>query len=207
MKGLGPMVLSDRELADRLKAGDAEAHSLLERQFARRLFGLILYLLDLIAGAGVPEDAEEILNDTFFTAITKIEAYIPSRGTLKAWLFTIARNKVVDHLRKKRRKSEPLIDRGADLLALKDRSTEEGAAHEEMTQSRKAQVQALRAAMGELAEKDRVLLELFYLAKTPDTEVARLLRVQPQSIPMLRKRARDRLKSLLATRSEFRGWL
>lgn len=207
MKGVGSMMVSDHELVDRLKAGDAEAQSILDNQFAPRLFGFVLNLLDRLAQARVFEDAEEILNDTFYDAITKIQLYDPARGTLKAWLYTIARNKLIDHLRKKGRKTEPPIDEGVDVLALKDPSSEKGTADDEMTEPRKAQVRALRIAMGELAEKDRVLLQLFYFARTPDTEVARLVGVQPQSIPTLRKRARDRLKSLLATRPEFRGWV
>ncbi len=207
MKGAGSVLVSDHELVDRLKVGDVEAQSTLESQFAARLFGFVLGLLDRFAQVRVREDAEEILNDTFYDAILKIQSFDLARGTLKAWLYTIAKNKVIDHLRKRARKTEPPIDQGVDVLAMKDPRTVEEVAHDEMTEPRKAQVRSLRTAMEELSEKDRILLQLFYFAKTSDTEVARLLRVQPQSIPTLRKRARDRLKSLLATRPEFRGWV
>ncbi|MBI4536857.1 MAG: hypothetical protein HY712_02740 [candidate division NC10 bacterium] len=49
--------------------------------------------------------------------------------------------------------------------------------------------------------------DLLFFARVPDAEIAHQTGVQPQSIPMLRKRARDRLKSRLAARPEFRDWL
>jgi len=204
VKGVGLTVVSEHELVARLKAGDTEAHAILERQFAGRLFGFILRQLGLFGQTALPEDAEEILNDTFYAAIVKIRMYDPARASLKAWLYTIARNKVIDHLRWKQRKSEPPVDETAEVVAFKDPRTEGGVA-DEMTESRKAQVKGLRAAMEELTEKDRALLQLYYFAGIPDAELAAPLGVQPQSIPMLRKRARDRLKAALSKRPEFRG--
>jgi DNA-directed RNA polymerase specialized sigma subunit len=61
--------------------------------------------------------------------------------------------------------------------------------------------------MAQLSEKDRVVLELGYFVRVADAEVARRIGVQPQSIPMLRKRARDRLKKLLVSRPEFCEWM
>ena len=44
--------------------------------------------------------AAEVVQETFLTLWNRAELFDPSRGTLIAWLLTIARNRAVDHLRR-----------------------------------------------------------------------------------------------------------
>lgn len=205
MRGDVSTRVSDQELAARLRLGDTRAHSVLLAQYGPRLFGFIRWCLQDAVREGAEADAKELLNDTCHDVIRKIELFDPTRGTLKAWLFTIAKNKVIDHLRKKARKSELPIEDGADPAALNDPATDPNLEAVESA-SYGNRVQAVREAMAQLSEKDRRILELGYYVQVTDTEIARRIGVQPQSIPMLRKRARDRLKKLLGTRPEFREW-
>lgn len=54
------------------------------------------YLLGLTRD---PDLAEDLLSDTFCTAITALDSF-RGEGSVKSWLLTIARNKWLDHLRK-----------------------------------------------------------------------------------------------------------
>lgn len=56
------------------------------------------YLLGLTRD---PDLAEDLLSDTFCTAITALDSF-RGEGSVKSWLLTIARNKWLDHLRKQR---------------------------------------------------------------------------------------------------------
>ena len=47
--------------------------------------------------------AQDIVSDTFLKALEKIKDFKQGKGTFQAWLFTIARNKVIDYYRKKDR--------------------------------------------------------------------------------------------------------
>ena len=207
MRGDVSTPVSDHELAARLRIGDLAAQAVLLRQYGARLFGFIRWRLEDAVRGGAEADAKELLNATFYDVITKIDLFDPARGTLKAWLFTIAKNKIIDHLRKKARKSEPPIANGVELSALKDPGTDPNRAEEAESASRSERIRAVREAMVQLSEKDRVILELGYFVQAADADVARRIGVQPQSIPMLRKRARERLKKRLVARPEFREWM
>lgn len=206
MRGEVSAPVSDHELAARLRTGDGEAQAILVRQYAGRLFGFIRWRLEGAARGGTEADAKEILNDSFYDAIAKIDLFSPLRGSLKAWLFTIASNRVTDHLRRKARKSELPIEDGLDLSILKDPATDPNQSEHGEDTLQGDRIRAVRQAMAELSDKDQVILELGYLVKAADAEVARRIGVQPQSIPVLRKRARERLKKRLVARPEFREW-
>ena len=207
MRGDVSAPVSDHELAARLRIGDVAAHAILLGQYGGRLFWFIRWRLEDAVREGAEADAKELLNDTFRDAITKIDLFDPARGTLKAWLFTIAKNKVIDHLRKKARKSEPPIEDGVEPSTLKDPGTDPNRVEGPEDASRGERIRAVRMAMAQLSEKDRVVLELGYFVQVSDADVARRIGVQPQSIPMLRKRARDRLKKLLVAQPAFREWV
>ena len=72
------------------------------REFSGRLRGYI--------GAQVrrPEDAEDILQEVFIRIHEKLDT-LRSTERLAPWLYALARNAVIDHLRR-RRGTEPLAD-------------------------------------------------------------------------------------------------
>jgi RNA polymerase sigma-70 factor (ECF subfamily) len=84
----------DLALAARCRAGDVEAFEAIYREHASRLFGLVFRML------GNRTDAEDMLQDVFLTAHRKLESY---RGDarLGTWLFRLATNLCLDHLRSK----------------------------------------------------------------------------------------------------------
>ncbi|MDQ3070162.1 MAG: RNA polymerase sigma factor [Acidobacteriota bacterium] len=92
--GPGSVYREDLALADRCRAGDFEAFEALYREHASRLFGLTVRML------GNRADAEDMLQDIFLTAHRKLESY---RGDarLGTWLFRLATNLCLDHLRSK----------------------------------------------------------------------------------------------------------
>lgn len=84
----------DLALAERCRLGDVEAFETLYREHASRLFGLTVRML------GNRTDAEDMLQDIFLTAHRKLPGY---RGDarLSTWLFRLATNLCLDHLRSK----------------------------------------------------------------------------------------------------------
>lgn len=90
------MVSADETASDliaRLRARDPQALAVLYDTHSKLLFGLVLRMLRN------PRDAEEVLQDVFVQAWTRVGSYDPSRGSMAGWLVGIARHRAIDLLR------------------------------------------------------------------------------------------------------------
>ena len=77
----------------RLRRGDPDAFDAVLARYQNRLYR---YLLRLTANAAV---AEDLFQETWLKVITRIHRY-DERRPFEPWLFSVARNLAVDHLRK-----------------------------------------------------------------------------------------------------------
>ena len=78
-------MLDDRELGKKISAGDARAFDVWYRETAPRLSVFLRHLL------GNPQAAEDVMQDTFTQVWRCSQGFDPDRGTLRAWLYGIAR--------------------------------------------------------------------------------------------------------------------
>jgi len=114
-----------RSLADALVRVASQDRNAFEQVYSRtsaKLFGICLRIL------GNRSDAEGTLQDVYVTVWQKAAGYDPARASPVTWLATIARNKSIDRLRK-RRDMRPIDDAvlqiadeaiGADALIERD---------------------------------------------------------------------------------------
>jgi RNA polymerase sigma-70 factor (ECF subfamily) len=93
---------ADLALVDRCRANAPGAFEELYRAYAPRLFGLACRLV----GRG---DAEDLLQEIFLTAHRKLGLY-KGESALGTWLFRLATNQCLDHLRSKRARFQQLVD-------------------------------------------------------------------------------------------------
>jgi RNA polymerase sigma-70 factor (ECF subfamily) len=84
----------DLELARRCRDGDAAAFEALYRAHAGRLFGLLTRM------TGSAHDAEDLLQDVFVHAHRKLASF-RGESSLGTWLYRLAVNQCLDHLRGK----------------------------------------------------------------------------------------------------------
>lgn len=82
----------DEILLERIRRGDVDAFDVLYDRYATRLFSFLVRRL------GDRATAEDMIQDIFLTVLRRgdIEA---RGGSLKSWLFTVARNRTVSHHR------------------------------------------------------------------------------------------------------------
>ena len=93
--------LTDGELIERVGEGDSDAFDELYRRYTRPVLGLALRRL------GDRGRAEDALQDAFAAIWRSASSYDPARGQGGAWLYTVARNAIVDGAR---RRPEPPMD-------------------------------------------------------------------------------------------------
>ena len=82
----------DDVLLRRSAKGDEEAFSVLYRRHQAPLYRFALRM------SGSPWAAEEIVQDVFMTLIREPGKFDPDRGTLGAFLYGVARNRVMKHM-------------------------------------------------------------------------------------------------------------
>jgi len=90
-------------LVRRAQRGDARAFSALFAALHPVVHGY------LAARVRVRADAEDLTAVTLHRFVERLDRYDATKGGVKAWVMTIARNVFIDHLRKTR-KTEPLAD-------------------------------------------------------------------------------------------------
>lgn len=134
---------------------DRDAFAALFSHFAPRIKSF------LIRSGATDALAEEVAQDVMTTLWNKAHLFDASRASVATWLFTIARNRRIDVLRKQRRPEpeqlfwgpEPEPDQ-ADTLVLQQESRKLG------------------AALAQLPQKQRHLIERAYFGDLSHSEIA-----------------------------------
>src|SRR5499425_3507116 len=97
----------DDVLLQRSAKGDEDAFAEIYRRYQARLYRFALRM------TGSAWAAEEVVQDVFMTLVREPKKYDPRRGALGAFLYGIARNRVMKHLERQPREL-PLEYRSGD---------------------------------------------------------------------------------------------
>jgi len=169
----------DSELALAAAAGQREAFAAIYDRYADRIYGLCLRQLRN------PDAAADVTQETFLIAAQRLAGLAdPSR--LRSWLFAVARNQLIDHVRRNRRY---VSDEGVEM------ATEDTTASTVLSRVRSAELADLMiGAQAGLDDRDRLVLDLAYREELAGTELADALGVRPDHVHQLLSRARRRLE-------------
>jgi RNA polymerase sigma factor (sigma-70 family) len=156
---------------------DRAAFAVLFRHFAPRVKGFLMK-----SGAG-DTLAEECAQDVMATLWQKAHLFDPTRASVATWVFTIARNRRIDALRKARRPEpedlpwgpEPEPDQDAAMALQED-------------------TMRLGKALAQLPEKQRALIERAYYGDLSHSEIAEETGLPLGTIKSRIRLALDRLR-------------
>jgi RNA polymerase sigma-70 factor (ECF subfamily) len=183
----------DRALLERMAAGDERALGELYDRHAGMIFALA------VAITGERADAEEVAADAFNQAWRSAAQYDPARGSVTAWLATIARTRALDLLRERGRRARALTraavenaDGLAAPLAAAADAPDRGVERDE--------TQALVArSLAALTEPQRQVIELAYYRGLSQTEIAAELREPLGTVKTRIRAGMEKLRSTLAS--------
>lgn len=169
--------------------GDRAAYARLYRAVAAPVYGTALRTLHS------PSQAEEVAQEVLLEVWRTAGAYRPVRGTVMAWVLTIARRRAVDRARAARAAADREL-----RVALRERPVREPDAEPVAEQVERAfDAGRVRSALARLSGVQRESLVLAYYGGYSQREIARALGVP---LGTVKTRMRD---GLLRLRAAFDG--
>jgi RNA polymerase sigma-70 factor, ECF subfamily len=179
---VGDNVWRERELRRAVLAGDELAwRTWYEESFA----GLEAYVLWRCAG--LCDVAEDIIQETWLTAVRRVRAFDPERGTFACWLRGIAANVIRHQFRRMRARHRPQPLDGVDKPV--PPSTEA---------AQRATAERIGRALAQLPERYEAALQAKYLDQQSVEQIARSWQETPKAVESLLSRARQAFREVFA---------
>lgn len=174
---------TDNEIITRVLSGEHQLYAELVTRYQNFVFTLALRY------APAREDAEEIAQDVFVKAYRALKDF---RGDSKfsTWLYSIVNSTSITFLRKKKLDVQSLDQEHVFEAADNHQSTGTNANQVEV----KSKVEMVNKAIQLLSPDDAKLITLFYKAEQSLEEIARIMKMETNTVKVKLHRARTRLK-------------
>ena len=137
------------------------------------------------------DEAQDLTQEVFIKALKEIESYRIDKTPFASWLFRIAHNQVIDHVRKHKNKIEMSIDQAPASVGAEDPVA---------TIEQRVEVAELNAAITALTPAQQEVISLRFIAELPIAEVARILGKSEGTVKALQFNATISLRKLLIGR-------
>ncbi len=189
-----PSEVPEGELSALIRAageGDERAWARLVDLYARRVFALAR------SRRLSAEMAEEITQSVFATIATKLTGGdYTEQGRFESWLFRVAMNRIRDEMRRRKRQATPTDPGSFALDAAPEADTSLAGAEE---------FDRLRAAMDELSDADREIVELRHHAQLSFKQIAGLLEEPMGTLLARHHRALKKLRDIIGRLDAGKG--
>ena len=165
--------MSERGLRHAVLRGDKEAWSTLYDASFAALDAYVLWRC-----AGLRDVADDVVQETWLTAIRRVKHFDPEQGSFAGWLRGIAANVLRNHFRRHDRRNGQML-RPAQDAAAADQEAE-----------RREQAEKVARTLADLPERYEAVLQAKYLDGQSIAEIAGVWRESPKAIESLLTRAR-----------------
>jgi RNA polymerase sigma-70 factor, ECF subfamily len=173
-------------LVERCRQGDLAAFEGIYKQHAGRLYSVACRML------GNPTDAEDLLQEVFLAAHRKLDSF-RGESALGTWLYRLATNLCLDHLRSRAAKTGQLTGALDDEPGLADTGSRRLA-------ERTVEKMDLERALAQLPDGCRTAFVLHDVEGLEHREIAEALGIAEGTSKSQVHKARLRLRGLLAAR-------
>jgi RNA polymerase sigma-70 factor (ECF subfamily) len=195
----GSSLSRERELVQLASSGDQRAIGSLYDIYVTPLYRFCLSKLSN------ETDAEDLTEEIFLKAITSIDKFTwrdtkqkrddeaGEFNPFRAWLFRIARNQIISVYRKKDTRSRVDVHYEDEPIWIADQAP----GPEEITE-RKFLLERAAAAIEQLPESQRDVIQLRFMGDMSVSEIADLLGKEPGNVRVLQHKALKNLRTILA---------
>ena len=147
--------------------GSERAFQILVERYQRPVFSLVVRM---VRDHGI---AEDVTQEVFVKAWLALARYDPRRR-FASWLFKIASNASIDHLRRKKLPTTPIESSDADKSSILDRTPDERAEAADTLAKRHELAAALEAAVAALRPEYRLVVLLRFKEELPYRDIAEI---------------------------------
>jgi RNA polymerase sigma factor (sigma-70 family) len=165
---------------EKIGQSTAEAFAAFYEQYLPKIFKYVCYRInDKFL-------AEDITAAVFEKALIKYQTYSSKKAAISTWLFTIARNTIVDHFRDAQRLKTVQLDDKMEIPQ-EARTPEQAFIDEE-------QWQALRACLAGLDTNEREIISLKFSSQMTNRQIAKVMGISDSNVGVILYRAIRRLR-------------
>jgi len=165
---------TETNIIQRAQTGDSKAVGELYMQHHEQIFR---YVWSKVAD---PNLAEDLTGEVFMRMVTRISTYRPTGVPFQAWLYRIARNLIIDHIRKTASNSAVPLE---NAQILPDR----GASPPSLVEN-KMTIEKLQEALKQIDHDQAEVIRLRFLVGLQVNEVAERLEKTAASVKALQHR-------------------
>ena len=173
--------MQDHELIEAALNGDEFALRRLHDLYVNQVFN---YVYGQVASY---HDAEEVLQDIFYKVATKLHTFT-GKSSMKTWVFSIARNTVLDYHRQADKRNRSVATEEEKLRALSPSTT---SSEDEVVQQ--DELREVLIMLSQLPEAYRTVLHLRIIEEFTVQETAAIMNKSSFSVKALQRRARKML--------------
>lgn len=188
--------MTEQELVLRAKAGDDEAFAQLMQDNEKRIYNLTLRM------TGNPDDAMDLAQEAFLNAWRGLK-FFKGDSTFSTWVYRLASNACIDHLRRKKRRQD--IDLPMPMDEEDDRPPD--IPDDRFQPERELERQELRNAvcsgLEQLSDEHRQVLVMREINGLSYQEIADVLDLEAGTVKSRIARARNSLRKILLESGNF----
>lgn len=177
---------ADREAVSRMADGHTDGLTSLYDRHGRLVYSLAVRI---VRDAG---DAEDVTQEVFVQAWQQADRFDTARGSVVAWLLTVARTRAIDLLRRRRVRPQATDD---PLIVIEIPGDVPGQDRQLETVER---ARAVRAALDGLPLMQRLAIELAFFDGLTHSEIAEQLEVPLGTVKTRVRQGLLRLREILA---------
>ena len=191
--------MTEQELIARAKAGDDEAFAQLMRDNEKRIYNLTLRMTEN------PEDAMDLAQEAFLNAWRGLK-FFKGDSAFSTWVYRLASNACIDHLRRKKRRQDIDLPMPAD----EEDDSQPDIPDERFQPEQELERQELRRAVADgleqLSDEHRQVLVMREINGLSYQEIADVLDLEAGTVKSRIARARNSLRKILLENGNFPGW-
>lgn len=181
---------NEESLVQRAQQNDQQAFSELYEAYFDKIYRYIVLKI------GDREEAEDMTQRVFLNAMKSISSFKWKGTPFSAWLYRIAHNQIVDHLRKKSKRQTDLLDDDPPLASENRYSNPQQLTEHSMS------MEELMAATLQLTDAQREVISLRFTSDLPTAQVARIMGKSEGAIKALQHAAITALRKTMVTEAD-----